>query len=132
MFILFLPCMFKFKNIHVGALSIYVSFYNTYVAPNPPENVTATVVNSTTIQIDWIVPAITNGIIRYYTVVYRLNNSMVLMELNSTDTTALVTGLTPFTYYTFHLLAVTVARSIAGENVTARTDEAGKPRTNGK
>ena len=52
------------------------------------------------------------------------------MELNSTNTTALVTGLTPFTFYTLHVLAVTVARGEASENVTIQTNEAGKHQTN--
>ena len=40
---------------------------------------------------------------------------MDLMELNSTRITALVTGLTPFTFYTLHVLVVTVARSEASK-----------------
>jgi len=51
---------------------------------------------------------------------------MNLMELNSTNVTALVTGLTPFTFYTFHVLAVTVARSVASNSVTVRTNESGE------
>ena len=51
---------------------------------------------------------------------------MNLMELNSTDVTAEVTGLTPFTFYTLYALAVTVARSEASNTVTVRTDEDGK------
>ena len=100
-----------------------------YVAPGRPQNVTASPIDSTTIQINWNVPTVTNGIIRYYTVVYRINSSMDLMELNSTSITALVTGLTPFTFYTLHVLAVTVARSEASENVTIRTNEAGNYQT---
>ena len=101
-----------------------------YIAPEHPQNVTALPINSTTIQINWVVPTVTNGIIRYYIVVYRINSSMDLMELNSTNTTALVTGLTPFTFYTLHVLAVTVARGEASENVTVQTNEAGNHQTN--
>ena len=54
---------------------------------------------------------------------------MDLMELNSTNITALVTGLTPFTFYTLHVLAVTVAHSEASESVTVRTNEAGNHQT---
>ena len=57
--------------------------------------------------------------------VYRLNDSSVTMELNSTDVTAVVTGLDPFMYYVFHVVAVTVATSDPSENDTALTAEAG-------
>ncbi|XP_065915767.1 phosphatidylinositol phosphatase PTPRQ-like [Dysidea avara] len=93
-------------------------------APEHPQNVTALPINSTTIQINWVVPTVTNGIVRYYIVVYRIDSNTDLMELNSTNTTALVTGLTPFTFYTLHVLAVTVARGEASENVTVQTNEA--------
>ena len=47
------------------------------------------------------------------------------MELNSTDVTVVVTGLDPFNYYVFHVLAVTVASSDPSEDDTALTAEAG-------
>ena len=51
---------------------------------------------------------------------------MDLMELNSTDISVVVTGLYPFTFYTFHVMAVTAACSVASERVSVRTNEAGK------
>ena len=57
--------------------------------------------------------------------IYRRNDSSVTMELNSTDVTVVVTGLDPFNYYVFHVLAVTVASSDPSENDTALTAEAG-------
>ena len=71
-------------------------------------------------------PTIINGTIHYYTVVYRINGNMDLMELNSTDISVVVTGLYPFTFYTFHVMAVTAACSVASERVSERTNEAGK------
>ena len=100
-----------------------------YVAPNPPLNVNATTINSTAVRVNWNPPDITNGIIRYYTVVYRLNDSSETMELNSTDVTVVVTNLDPFNYYVFHVLAFTVAPSDPSENDTALTAEAGNAKT---
>ena len=96
------------------------------IAPNPPLNVNASTINSTAVRISWNPPDITNGIIRYYTVVYLLNDSLQAMELNSTDVTVVVTGLDPFNHYVFYVLAVTVASSDPSENDTALTGEAGK------
>ena len=57
--------------------------------------------------------------------VYRLNDSSETMELNSTDVTIVVTGLDPFNYYTFYVLAFTVASSDPSENDTVLTGEEG-------
>ena len=95
------------------------------LAPSPPLNLSAIAINSTAVQIRWHQPAITNGIIRYYTVRYGVENSTERMELNSTDVAAVVSGLNPFTSYVFYVLAFTVAPSNASENDTALTAEAG-------
>ena len=119
-------------------------------------------VNSTTVEVTWNPPSITNGILRYYTVVYRSNDYKEMMEVNITvrkdsridnvcncrerhfncssgddqtivvlvdnfqNVTVLVSGLDPFTSYTFYVLAVTVTPSEPSDNVTVLTDEAGK------
>jgi len=116
------------------------------VGPGPPQNVGALVINSTTVEVTWDPPSITNGILRYYTIVYvnndnmkmlELNSSdvslgqdisgdgMVVMEMNSSDVTMLVSGLDSFTSYTFYVLAVTVVASEPSDGVTVLTDEAG-------
>ena len=95
-------------------------------APNPPLNVNATVINSTTIQISWDQPNITNGIIRYYTVVYHLNDNLQTTEQNFTDTMIVVTDLDPFNNYVFYVLAITVAPSDPSDNATVMTAQAGK------
>ena len=97
-----------------------------FSAPNPPLNVNATTVNSTAIQISWDQPDITNGVIRYYTVVYRLNDSSLATELNSTDTMIVVADLDPFNNYVFYVLAFTVASSDPSDNVTAMTEQSGR------
>ena len=88
-------------------------------------NVNATTISSTAVRVNWNPPDITNGIIRYYTVVYRLNDSSITMELNSTDVTIVVTNLDPFSRYVFYVLAFTVASSDPSENHTVLTAEAG-------
>ena len=95
------------------------------LAPNPPLNVNASTINSTAVLISWNPPEIANGRIRYYTVVYRLNDSLETMELISTDVTVVVTGLNPFNYYVFYVVAFTVTSSDPSENDTALTAEAG-------
>jgi len=135
-------------------------------APHQPENVTASPVNSTTVEVTWDPPRITNGMLRYYTVVYGSSDDMEMMEVNSSDVSSsrsgdgdgshemvvlevnssdftssgmgqdigsgigsislLVSGLNPFTAYTFYVLAVTVATSEPSDSVTVLTNEAGK------
>ena len=101
------------------------------LVPTRPENVSASIVNSTsvTVEVTWDPPSITNGIIRYYTIVYGSDDDMEMMEVNSSDVTVLVSGLDPFTNYTFYVIAVTIAPSEPSDNVTIRTNEAGKKQT---
>ena len=110
-------------------LRSYFNIFHFYIAPYPPLNVNANTINSTAVRVNWNPPDITNGIIRYYTVVYRLNDSSVTMELNSTDVTVVVSNLDPFNYYVFYVLAFTVASSDPSENDTALTAEAGNTKT---
>ena len=100
--------------------------YTLFSAPNPPLNVNATTINSTTIQISWDQPGITNGIIRYYIVVYRLNDSSQTTKQNSTDEMIVVTDLDPFNKYVFYVLAFTVESSDPSDSVTAMTAQAGR------
>ena len=143
----------------------YCIFHLHKTAPHPPENILASPVNSTTAEITWDPPSITNGILRYYTVVYGSSDDMDMMEVNSFDATSSgsavdigsgemvvmnnvvtssgmgqdidssinvsstslsVSGLNPFTNYTFYVLAVTVAPSEPSDSVTALTNETGK------
>ena len=56
---------------------------------------------------------------------YGSSDDMEMMEVNSSDVTVLVSGLDPFTNYTFYVLAVTITPSEASDRVTVVTDEAG-------
>ena len=100
-------------------------------------------INSTTVEVTWNPPSITNGILRYYTVGYSSSDDVEMIEVNYTDMTSsrmgedigsgitinfvtlLVSGLDPFTNYTFYVLAATVAPSEPSDSVTVRTDEGG-------
>ena len=101
----------------------------------------ALVINSTTVEVTWDPPSITNGILRYYTIVYGSSDGMEVIGVNSSDVTTgqdidsginfdffslLVSGLDPFTNYTFYVLAVTVTPSQPSDNVTVLTDEGGE------
>ena len=118
-----------FTRLHCFMSAMCIGIYTLCLAPNPPLNVNASTINSTAVWVSWNPPDITNGIIRYYTVVYRLNDSSETMELNSTDVTVVVTGLNPFNYYVFNVVAFTVASSDPSENDTALTAEAGNIHT---
>ena len=97
-----------------------------YSAPTKPRNVRSSSITSTTVEVTWDPPSITNGILRYYTVVYGSSDDMEMMEVNSSNGTVLVSGLDPFTNYTFYVLAVTVAPSEPSDNITVLTNEGGK------
>ena len=56
---------------------------------------------------------------------YGSSDNMEMMEVNSSDVIVLVSGLDPFTNYTFYVLAVTITPSEASDSVTVVTDEAG-------
>jgi len=134
--------------LYINDLSCILLYYFILhiIAPHPPENVSALVVNSTTVEVTWDPPSITNGILRYYTVLYGSSDDMEMMEVNSSDVTLsgsgedicsgisigsislLVSVLDPFTSYTFYVLAVTVAPSEPSDNVTVFIDEAGTVR----
>ena len=93
--------------------------------------------NSTTVEVTWDPPSITNGFLRYYTVVYGSGDAprrgqdissgdMDVMQVNVNNVTVLVSGLDPFTNYTFYVLAVTVTPSEPSDNVAVLTDEGGE------
>jgi len=53
------------------------------------------------------------------------SDELEVMEINSSDVIVLVSGLDPFTNYTFYVVAVTVAPSEPSDGVTGMTHEAG-------
>jgi len=62
--------------------------------------------------------------LNYYTVVYACSDDMEMMEVNSSDMTVFVSGLDPFTNYTFYILTSS-GTTYSCINLTVMTDEAG-------
>jgi len=52
-----------------------------------------------------------------------------VIRVSSSDVTVLVSGLDPFTNYTFKVLAVTTPPSEPSDNVTVLTNEAGNAKS---
>ena len=98
--------------------------------PDPPRNVEITLLNSTSVLVSWDDPIDNKGVISHYTVQYFCANTSRCKDDRQLDTdgqSLVVTGLYPFTQYTF----VVFGRTIAGEGgnskpVTVRTLEAGE------
>jgi len=70
-----------------------------------------TIVNATAVNIAWIEPAITNGIIRNYRITISTSDSRLVLVTNHMDVTqlsAIVDGLNHNTDYVVNITAVTV------------------------
>jgi len=76
------------------------------------------------VEVTWEPPSVTNRTLNYYTVVYACSDDMVIMEVNSSDVTVFVSGLDPFTIYTFYVLTSSET-TCSCINLTVLTDEAG-------
>ena len=101
------------------------------VVPDPPRNVNISSVTSTSVLVSWDDPLDDKGVISRYTVHYFCANLTRCQDDNQLDTTErsiAVTGLYPFTEYTF----VVSGWTIVGEGpaskpaVTIKTLEAGE------
>lgn len=88
------------------------ALYNLFIpAPSNPRNITVTIVNATAVNIAWIEPAITNGIIRNYRITISTSDSRLVLVTNHMDVTqlsAIVDGLNHNTDYVVNITAVTV------------------------
>lgn len=101
------------------------------VAPSAaPDNVTATPLDSMTIELVWKPPPLDthNGIIRQYSIDYYVSETRESMYKLLTDnsTNTIVTDLHPYYTYTFKMAAVTIAAGPQSMAVVARTLESGK------
>ena len=85
-------------------------------APGIPGDLFVNEINSTAITVTWVQPAVTNGIITMYEVLYSLGNRTVLddtatvVPITGTVNTSYETvigGLDPFTIYTVAVRAFT-------------------------
>ena len=90
-----------------GYLVILSYVYSLLIAgPSMPLNVALSPINATAISVRWDKPAVPNGIIRYYMI--SILNIIFLNHTNLLNFTVDIYGLTPNTYYTVNISAVTV------------------------
>ena len=96
--------------------------------PGAPNNVSVpvlTVLGPTAIMARWAPPALSNGIITEYYVVYDMNQGQDRREvLVGTQQTYNITGLGPYTWYEVQIKACTSSACSTGEMARARTWEA--------
>ena len=107
-----------------------ILFCVTPVVPDPPRNVKITSLNSTSVLVTWDDPIDNKGVISDYTVHYFCANTSQCKndEQHKADERSLVvTGLHPFTRYTFVVFAWTIAgKGGNSKPATVRTPEAGE------
>lgn len=102
-----------------------------FVAPSPPNNVMATASSSTSINVTWSAPSISNGNITSYTVTFYETNigssSSNFIRTVTADTFSLhLLNLAIFTSYTISVQASTVAPSSPSTLVTVETLQDGE------
>ena len=78
------------------------------LAPSSPRNVIVTSINATAVRITWTEPAMTNGIIRNYTISVSTSHNRFLSEINQMDLSITVLGLNHDTEYVVNITAVTI------------------------
>ena len=92
-------------------------------APNVSQSVDVT---DTTITLNWTEPAVPNGVVTGYVITVTNGVTGEVFTVNTTDTEFEVTGLTPYTNYTFTVAAVNGAGvGNASNPVTVLTAEGG-------
>jgi len=96
--------------------------YSTTV-PGPPTNFTVVSTTSTSVQLSWDAPSVTNGIILYYTVVF--SNTSHIEEIVYSNVTFQnnITNLNEDTVYNFTIYANTSAGAGSTVFTEERTDE---------
>ena len=63
-------------------------------------------VTDTTVTLNWTAPAVPNGVVTSYVITVTNDVTREEFTVNTTDTELEVTGLTPYTNYTFTVAAV--------------------------
>ena len=129
-------------SVHVVCCVPFCS--NIITGSSPPLNFTVVVLNSIAVQLSWKYPNSPNGDIRGYSILYAkfpdiieyvFNITLAAINDNS-DQTAVVSGLVPFTQYSFRVRAFSygdqneqpnfVHIGIASNEIIIRTAEDGK------
>ena len=123
---------------------LYCYILTIVTGSSPPQNFTIVVLNSTTVELSWEYPNSPNGVIRGYSILYAKFPFTEVTIVNITlyaindagDQTVAVTGLIPFTDYSFHVRAFSFGNQNEQPNFTligiktdemiVRTDEDGK------
>jgi len=96
--------------------NVWLPSITLHIVPEAPTNFTAVAISSTTIQLSWNVPNVTNGIVLNYTVVY-FNDTDIFITLYDNDTfNDTIRDLNEDTFYEFVIFANTNAGD--GVNVT--------------
>ena len=111
----------------------YFLSYLHSVPSEPPQNITVESESSTSIQVDWDPPReiFQFGIIRYYTVRYKVSMNSVgsIVSVNVTDIlhrSLLINDLMEFTNYSVEVTAVTIGEGPYSDPVTVVTDQDSK------
>ena len=90
-------------------LTIVQFYFSNYAVPLQPRNVTASPNELRTLLIEWVMPAVTNGPITSYNVVYMLVAMGTRMDNSTNATQLLLDRLEPFGNYTITVQACTDA-----------------------
>lgn len=109
-----------------GLLLLFNIIFHT--APSsPPQNVSSTAADSTSVQLTWIPPESSgqNGIIQHYLISVTETETTRQFQLTSSSTSATVTSLHPYYTYTFSIAAVTVGQGPHSEEISVQTLEDG-------
>ena len=101
----------------------------THAAPSePPQNISGTFINSTSIIVTWAPPPISshNGMIRHYILRYSLVTDLSdVQSVNTSGLSVVIGGLERYTEYEVSVSAVTVEEGVSN-SVIVRTDSDGK------
>ena len=110
-------------------LGNYYYYYYYLVAPSAPVIESLLSLSSGVISVSWFSPAMPNGVIRTYQLIYFTTASGrgTVVTLNTSALELNITGLQPFTNYTVVVAAVTVVIGNESGAETVVTDEAGNP-----
>lgn len=100
-----------------------VNVMYSLIAPSVPTNVSIVEIASTYVLIIWSPPEFPNGLIRRYIVSLTDSRGDLILNTTSTETSANVTGLNPFTQYGVVVSAETVEVGEATSSITFRTSE---------
>ena len=105
------------------------SAVNVSIVPRtPPQNVSGTVVNSSTIVLNWNPPPIDdqNGIVRYYVVNVTEVQTAYVLEFTANTTGLSITSLHPAYTYEIAVSAATIGPGPFSPALTLQTAEAGR------